>query len=364
MAYSQTIYEFAQKQMNDIVATMLELAQSTQSFTTPTRSEWDNPSLTELLLCGKGFHLDDISGLPSVEHAWLTRLAIPFSIERAATGALYRRLREFTDSLIESAFDETKNFEEVTPEWIHANPHFLPVLMHVMGTFSKQELKRQFGSASDQRISRPASQKLAEALNRLGSTKPNKPQVQNRIISTVEGIVRDLVGKLLLEQFVANALSKHRIPFKRETEYDSIQGVVYNFRADFVVPDPDHPLAFLEVRKSSSRHASLYAKDKMFSAINWKGQHEKCLGVLVIEGPWTIVTLKLLGRVFDYVVPIGQVDQVAAKIRAYLDGDQSVLQWLIQFRVLQNVPNGEPIPVDQVRLAEKEIDSLVENFEE
>jgi hypothetical protein len=102
----------------------------------------------------------------------------------------------------------------------------------------------------------------------------------------------------------------------------------------------------------------------MFSAINWKGQHERCLGVLVIEGPWTAVTVKLLGRVFDYVVPIGQVDQVAAKIRAYLDGDQSVLQWLIQFRILQNVPGGEPLPVDKVQLAEKEIDSLVEDFEE
>ncbi|MHC5615341.1 MAG: hypothetical protein ACYTXA_31335 [Nostoc sp.] len=56
----------------------------------------------------------------------------------------------------------------------------------------------------------------------------------------------------------------------RESEYKTLRGVIYDFRADFVIPDAQNPLAFIEVRKSSSRHASLYAKDKMFFAINWK----------------------------------------------------------------------------------------------
>jgi hypothetical protein len=41
---------------------------------------------------------------------------------------------------------------------------------------------------------------------------------------------------------------------------------------------------FIEVRKSSSRHASLYAKDKMFSAINWKGKTPDLLAALVVDG--------------------------------------------------------------------------------
>jgi hypothetical protein len=285
MTESKTIYAFAHEQMSAIVAALLDLAQSTQTFTKPTTKSWSNSSETELLLCGKGFDIDDIPTLPSFENAWLTRLAIPFSIELAATGALYKQLRNFTGTLIASAFSETKNFEEVTPEWIRANPHFLPVLMHVMGVFSKQKLKKQFGSATDRGISRPASVKMVETINRIGRSRPDQVRVRERIKSTVEGIVRDLVGKVLLEQFVANALKRHRVPFKREDEYESIQGVVYNFRADFVIPEPNQPLAFLEVRKSSSRHASLYAKDKMFSAINWKGQYERCLGVLIIDGP-------------------------------------------------------------------------------
>jgi hypothetical protein len=117
-------------------------------------------------------------------------------------------------------------------------------------------------------------------------------------------------------------------------------------------------MAFIEVRKSSSRHASLYAKDKMFSAIKWKGQHQECLGVLVIDGPWTVATLEILASVFDYVIPIGQVDQVAAKIREYLDGDKSVLQWLIQFRILRNNPGGEPLRIERVKITASETDAV------
>src|SRR5215213_5112240 len=138
MAKPQTIYAFAHEQMSGIVLSLLDLANSTQNFTHPPQSAWTNASETEMLLCGKGIHIEDIKELQSPENAWLGRLAIPFSLELAATGILYKKLRVFTDSLIGSAFAETKNFSEVTPEWVFANPRFLPVLMHVMGTFSKQ----------------------------------------------------------------------------------------------------------------------------------------------------------------------------------------------------------------------------------
>jgi len=125
-----------------------------------------------------------------------------------------------------------------------------------------------------------------------------------RLEATLEGIVRDLVGRVLLESIVASALEKLNVPFKRENEYSFLKGVVYNFRADFIIPNEINPKVFIEVRKSSSRHTSLYAKDKMFSAINWKGNNKELLAVLVVDGEWTKETLTVMANVFDYVIPI------------------------------------------------------------
>lgn len=351
MNEKQTIYDFAQAQMGEIVTMLLELSQTTQNFTEPSQEVWNDHIKAEILLCGKGYHIDDIASLPSLTNAWQARLAVPFSIELAATGSLYRQIQVFTDDLITYTYTETDQFKNVTADWVFANPHCLPVFMHVAGSFSKQELKKQIGSVTDKAISRPASIKVTALLKRAcDGGIPDKNRVQERIKATVEGIVRDLVGRLLLEQFVASALKRKGIQFKREEEYENLEGVVYDFRADFVVPDEKEPLAFLEVRKSSSRHASLYAKDKMFSAINWKGKHPKCLGVLVVDGPWTDVTLTIMSRVFDYVVPIGQVDEVAKSIRAYVDGDSSVLQWLIKFQILRVEPDGALIEPDKLKV--------------
>jgi hypothetical protein len=128
-------------------------------------------------------------------------------------------------------------------------------------------------------------------------------------------------------------LDDQKAPYQREEQYASLQGVVYDFRADFVLPDAKAPLAFIEVRKSSSRHASLYAKDKMFSAINWKGKNKKLLAVLVVDGAWTKETLLVMARVFDYVVPIGRVPELVDTLKAYLAGDETKLKWLIRFKI-------------------------------
>jgi hypothetical protein len=351
-----TIYEFAQKEMGEIVTALLELSEETLNFVKPPKEIWATKEKAEMLLCGKGYHIDDLDALSSFENAWLARLAMPFSIELAATGTLYKLIQSFTDSLIVQAYDDTRNFQEISAEWIYANPHCLPVFMHVAGAFSKQELKKKIGSATDKSISKPASSKIAALLkNSAMAGVPDVSRVKERIKATVEGIVRDLVGRLLLEQFVASALKRHKVPYKREEEYKNLEGVVYDFRADFVVPDASAPMAFLEVRKSSSRHASLYAKDKMFSAINWKGKHPKCLAVLVIDGPWTDVTLNIMSRIFDYVIPINQVDEVAEKIRAYLDGDASVLQWLVNFNIMRWHPDGSLTPAEKVQVRPEDL---------
>jgi hypothetical protein len=287
-----------------------------------------------MLLGGLGYHSDPIVAGNQRKDAWLARSAIPFSIEHAATTVLYQRLQPFIDAMIETAYRETDGFRRATPAWIHENAHLLPVIMHAASTFSKQELNRLVGSVNDTGISRPASERLAQLVGAIDHEAIARPeQVRERMRATTEGIVRDLVGRLLLEQFVASSLQKAGVPYRRESEYESLAGVVYDFRADFVVPDESAPRAFLEVRKSSARHASLYAKDKMFSAINWKGRHRECLGILVVDGPWTASSLDVMARVFDYVVPISRAAEVAEAVRRYLDGDRSVLRWLIHFRI-------------------------------
>jgi hypothetical protein len=233
--------------------------------------------------------------------------------------------------------EATRGFTVLDPAFISAHSQYLPFLQHVGGLFSKAQLKRQVGSVSDTSISRPAGERLAAYLaDRVDPASIRKGEILRRLDSTLEGIVRDLIGRLLLESVVASALERERLPFVREKDYAGLTGVVYDFRADFVLPNAEAPKAFVEVRKSSTRHASLYAKDKMFSAINWKGHRRDLLGVLVVDGPWTGATLQILAKVFDYVVPLGRSAELAQTIAAYLAGDTSKLRWLIDFRISEN----------------------------
>jgi len=335
MTGKQTLYQFASEQMTAIVAHLIELSDATGNFQNyPSGSLAQGEETARLLLAGRGF---DVTRLPDKSEwptMWLSRAALPFRIEKAAATELYMRLGPFVEEMVATAFRETASFSVVTPEWVKANAHLLPIMMHAVGTFSKQELARQFGAASDTGVSAKASERLVAEFNRIGAhAVPEESTVRERMKGTTEGIVRDLIGRLLLEEFVVKALRVEGVPFLREREYESLAGVVYDFRADFVVPDARAPKAFIEVRKSSDRHASLYAKDKMFSAINWKGRHKDAIGVLVTDGPWTEASLNVLASIFDYVVPIGQVAQVARRVRQYLDGDKTALRWLITFKI-------------------------------
>jgi hypothetical protein len=230
--------------------------------------------------------------------------------------------------------NQTRNFTDFSPTFIKQNPYLLPLFQHLAGIFSKAALKELVGSVSDNNISRPAAERLSKLLReRVDPSVVNKGEILKRLESTLEGIVRDLIGRVLFESIVDRALRDQGLLFQREDEYDSLKGVVYDFRADFVLPSAEKPRAFIEVRKSSARHASLYAKDKMFSAINWKGKNPKLLAVLVVDGPWTGETLRVLANVFDYVVPISRVPELAETLDAYLKGDMSKLKWLIDFRI-------------------------------
>jgi hypothetical protein len=332
-----TLYQVADAEIRSCIEVYLDLMRATRGLSDVEPRHVADSRARVILLAGLGSQQFQLTPEQSVEE-WRRRQAVPYDLEAAITYGEYQNIRQCGARFLDSVEKMTKGFTVFDPDFIHDNPYLLPIFQHLAGVFSKAALKKKVGAVSDTSISRPASGRLADLLRgRVRLESVNKGEILQRLESTLEstleGIVRDLVGRVLLESIVDSALREREIPFKREDEYESLPGVVYHFRADFVIPDADAPRAFIEVRKSSARHASLYAKDKMFSAINWKGSNEELLAVLVVDGEWTGETLRVMANVFDYVVPIGRIPELVETIRSYLDGDRSKLKWLIQFRI-------------------------------
>jgi len=330
-----TLYQIADAEIRKCIDAYLKLARETHGLSIIKEQHLADQRLIVILLAGLGIRQFNVTAAQAVDE-WKRRSAIPFDLETAITTEVYRHIRELGSTFLNSVDKTSNGFTEFDPVFIQKNPYLLPLLQHLAGIFSKSKLKELVGSVSDNSISKPAALRLAALLSeRVDPKTVNKGEILQRLESTLEGIVRDLVGRVLLESIVASALADQGVPFQREDEYSSLIGVIYDFRADFVLPNANAPLAFIEVRKSSSRHASLYAKDKMFSAINWKGHNPDLLAVLVVDGPWTKETLIVMAKVFDYVVPIGRVPELVEILKAYLAGDKTKLKWLIQFRIEQ-----------------------------
>ena len=328
-----TLYQLAGAEIRSCIADYLSLAEDTQGFSVVSTGALDTRRKATILLAGINAPTEDDTP-EAVVREWERRKAIPLDIEAGITAGVYLNIRDAGVNYLEEVKVGTDGFRNWSPEFIYQNPHTLPLLQHLSGVFSKAALKKQVGSVSDNGISRPAAARLALLLQaRVIPGEVREGEVLQRLEATLEGIVRDLVGRVMLESIVESALEKAEVPYKRERQYSHLSGVVYDHRADFIVPDEKKPKAFIEVRKSSSRHASLYAKDKMFSAINWKGRHRDMLAILVVDGDWTAQTLKVMARVFDYVVPLRHVNDLALTIREYLAGDDSKLKWLIDFRI-------------------------------
>lgn len=332
----ETIYQNATRLMNIAIAKYFEIVELTKNF-----SDFSNPVLNEdrvykqILLSGKHIEFEDSLVL---QKEMMRVEKIPFNIEDGVSAYVYQEARKHIKDLLEVAKDKSNNYSNISDESIKDNPYLLPIWQSVLAIPSKSHVKKLFGSVSDVSISGPASKKISEFANGyLSAHTINESQVIERTERTLEGIVRDLVGKLLFESIVRNALKKEGVPFLEEKEYKGIKGVVYDFRADFVIPNEKEPLAFIEVRKSSSRHASLYAKDKMFSAINWKGKNKDMLAIIVAEGEWTNESLRAMAKVFDFVVPVSSTEMLAKEIKKYINGDKSVLKWIINFDIQKNI---------------------------
>ena len=339
-----TLYDVATAAMRSEIDRYLRIAELTDSFTDPIPQDTEL-SLEDLRLMAAGVGIAYSSGLEidRINAELERKSAVPFDVERGVSVGVYETVRPHAAELYDLAHELTKEWSTFESNSIQANPEILPVLQHVGGIFSKSALKKLVGSATDKNVSGPASKRLSKYLE--DNVDPDsivRSNVLNRIESTLEGIVRDLVGRVLLEDVVAHALDSEEIPFMREDDYPSLSGVIYDFRADFVIPNPQDPIAFIEVRKSSSRHASLYAKDKMFSAINWKGRHENLIGVIVAEGDWTGATLQSMAKIYDYVVPLAKAKELAKTLRRAVDGDKGVLKWLVQFKIEASPSFGKP----------------------
>lgn len=330
----QTLYEVATQAMNEEISCYLDLARRTNGFTAVRKDNLTEEAYRRILLGGIGSPLPSSITPSDAASEWERMQSVPFNVENAVSAGVYERLRERVAELLDEMSDDTDGFTVFDPKVIHSTPYLLPVYQRLLGAPSKSRLKEMIGAASDNSISVPASGRIAEALNQ---RRPGRGASVNdlkiAIEPTLEGIVRDLVGRVLLESVVANALDEVGVPYLREADYSGIEGVIYKFRADFVLPNADDPLVFIEVRKSSSRHASLYAKDKMFSAINWKGWNHRLLAVVITDGPWTEQTLQVMTKVFDYVVPLRKVAELAEIVAAYVRGDESKLRLIVNFRV-------------------------------
>jgi hypothetical protein len=329
----QTLYQIADAEIRRCIEVYLSLADATKGLSSIAPEHLADLRARVILLAGLGVSPSGVSANDAALE-WQRRQAVPFDLETGITAGVYTDLRAVAERFFEQVRAATADFRSFSPTYIAENSYLLPLLQHLAGVFSKSKLKELIGSASDQLISKPAAQRLAKLLEeRVVPGSINKGEVLMRLESTLEGIVRDLVGRVLLESIVDAALRRRGVLFQRESEYVALPGVVYDFRADFVIPDASRPRCFIEVRKSSSRHASLYAKDKMFSAINWKGRNRDLLAVLVVDGEWTRETLRVMANVFDYVVPISRIDELVATIEAYIGGDRSKLKWLIDFKI-------------------------------
>ncbi|MFM2063858.1 MAG: hypothetical protein RLZZ507_3529 [Cyanobacteriota bacterium] len=332
---SSTLYAIAMDFMKGYIDVYLKLANETKGFAVVEAKDAQDYEQKLIILTGINSTLDPQSATANdVVQEWQRRQAIIFDVESSITKGVYIKMREVAQNLINELRIATNNFQFFETEYINKNPRMLPIFQRLINVRSKSELKKRIGNVSDNSISKPAAKRLSDILNsKTTNQNIDDQEILQGLETTLEGIVRDLVGRVLLESIVATALDEANVPYKREKEYKYLEGVIYNFRSDFVVPDENEPKAFIEVRKSSSRHASLYAKDKMFSAINWKGKNKDILAILIVDGEWTAETLRIMANVFDYVVPIKAVSSVANSIAEYLQGDKSKLKWVIDFSI-------------------------------
>ncbi len=199
---STTLYQIADAEIRRCIDVYLALAQASRGLTALVPEHLADARARVIVLAGLG--IPPRTASPEEVHAeWQRRQALAFDLETAITAGVYSNLRTVAEALFEEVKVRTNGFSSFEVAYLTENPHVLPLLQHLGGVFSKAKLKEQVGSVSDNKISRPAAERLSKLLaERVDPKSVIKGEILKRLESTLEGIVRDLVGRVLLESIV------------------------------------------------------------------------------------------------------------------------------------------------------------------
>ena len=144
-AVMPTLYQLADSEIRACVADYLSLAADTAGFATVAIESVNTRRKAMILLAGLNAPIDD-DAPDAVVREWARRRAIPVNIEAGITASVYRNLRGAGSLYLNDVRAATDGFSTWSPDYIHDNPHTLPLLQHLAGVFSKAALKRLVGS--------------------------------------------------------------------------------------------------------------------------------------------------------------------------------------------------------------------------
>ena len=221
----QTLYQLADEEIRKCVGDYLTLSDDTNGFTNVSEGAIDSTRKAVILLSGINAPTGNTS--PSyVVREWTRRKAIPMDVEAGITAGVYTDIRSAGAHYLEEVKNGTNGFRNWSPEFIREHAYTLPLLQHLAGVFSKAALKRQVGQVSDNSISKPAAQRLSALLaGRVVPEDVQEGEILQRLEATLEGIVRDLVGRVMLETIVESALQNAGVAYKKEDAYSGLSGV-------------------------------------------------------------------------------------------------------------------------------------------
>ena len=193
----KTLYALAGDEIRLCIADYLSLLDDTSGLTNLAVQKIDTDRKVTIILAGLNVHNANQTAQIAFDE-WQRRQAIPCDIENAIATNVYVNLRSAGVEMLDFVEKHTSGFQTFSADFIAKNPACLPIFQHLSGVFSKAALKKAVGSVSDNSISKPASVRVTALLKeRVVAKNVNKGEVLSRLDSTLEGIVRDLVGRVL-----------------------------------------------------------------------------------------------------------------------------------------------------------------------